>query len=66
MAKKKDKKPNSIEIYKSIRKEPVPPGRVIQPKNRQLEDDNDDEIIDRWMGWRGEDFEQFEDEMLDD
>lgn len=61
----KQRKPRSsdqVEVYKSIRKEPVPPGRVIQPKNRELDDEVAEREMEQWRGWRGEYFEDFEDD----
>jgi hypothetical protein len=57
---KKSKRPTNLEIYKSIRKEPTPPGRIIQPKDREHEREVDEEEIDHWLGWRGEDLDEFE------
>jgi hypothetical protein len=51
-----------LEIYKSIRKDPTPPGRIIQPKNRDLAQDEDEREIEKWESWHGEDYEDFEDE----
>lgn len=54
------KRPSWMDTYKSIRKEPVRPGQVIQPTNRRTVDDIDEEDVRQWETWRGEDLDDFE------
>ena len=57
---KNSKRSTWLETYKGIRKEPTPPGRVIQSQDRDIIDDEDEREIRKWESWRGEDFEDFE------
>lgn len=57
---KKPKLPTQMEVWKGIRKDPVPPGRTIQPKDREIAEGDDDFEIEHWLGWRGEDFDDYE------
>jgi len=64
-SKKKSKRstwqrPGWLEIYKSIRKPPTPPGRIIQPKDHDAAVDEDRREMEKWTSWRGEDYEDFE------
>jgi len=60
---KKVRIPSQVEIFKGIRKEPIPPGRTFQPRNRSMDDEFDEHEIERWRGWRGEPLEEFESEV---
>lgn len=60
MAKKKTPKPSALSVWKGIRKDPVPPARVIQPKDRDLEAEDLDGQIEQYKDWRGEDLEEFD------
>lgn len=51
---------SQMQVWKSIRKGPTPPGRTIQPKDRDLADEDAEREIERWSDWHGEDLEEFE------
>lgn len=57
---KKPAKPSFMASYKAMRKEPTPPGRVIQPRDREIADALDQDEARQWETWRGEDLEDFE------
>lgn len=58
---KKVKPRTNVEVYKHIRKEPIPPGQTFRAKDRDLALDDDETEMDKWMGWKGESLEEYED-----
>lgn len=54
----KPKRETWIEVWKHTRKDPVPPRRVFQPKDRELEADAAQDEIDEALAERYEDFEE--------
>lgn len=50
--------PSQLEAWKGIRKDPTPPGRTIQPKDRDLTDEVDSEEIEEGLL----DWESYEDD----
>lgn len=57
---KNPRRPTFLELYKSIRKEPTPPGRTHRRRNRDLAAKADEREITKWKGWKGEAHEEFE------
>lgn len=60
--KKAGRLPTQMEVWKGIRKDPVPPGHTHRAKDRDIRDEQDEDDISRWLEWRGEDFENFEED----
>lgn len=58
--KKPARLPTQMEVWKGIRKDPVPPGRTMQPKNRDLLEEDDKNEMRQWTGWRGEEYDEYE------
>ena len=57
---KNPKNPSWVEVWKGIRKDPIPPKRVVPVKTRDLEDELAEDEVAHWMDWRGEDYDEFE------
>jgi len=61
MDKKKNK--STVEIWKSIRKDPVSPTKIHKAKNRNLEDTEDEREMEQWRDWRGGDILEWDEDM---